>query len=589
MTFCKQYFSPTNTFFVKKILTTIFICIFSATYAQQRKITIQHSDLSYVDEEKFPGATVLDGDVKVYHNGAILTCQRAFLYQKTNFLKAIGNVRINQGDTIIQTSDYVDYDGINRLTISWGNVVLKDPKMTLTTDTLYFDRAKQQLYYKDKATIKDETNTLKSKSGDYFLENKKFTAKTRVTIVNPENTIDSEHLDYYTEFGHAYLYGPSTITNSQDGNKIYTEKGFYNTKTDVSHFVKNTTLYLDDRTIEGDSLFYDKPRGFASATNNIRVIDTAQNFIAKGNYAEYFEKLDSIFMIKKAVAISVMEQDSMFIHGDTLLVTGPSEDRIIRSYRNVKIFKSDLQGKCDSLHTDQKVGITKMYFSPALWSDNSQITGDSIKLLNNRETEQLDSLKILGNSFIIQKDSIDPENFNQIKGRNMFGKFIENKLKNLLVKGNGEAVNYNRNEEGVLETITKQLCSNIDFGLEENQINEIKCLVQSDGKTYPPSLYPENDRKLKGFIWREDEQPKTKEDIFIKDKGLKRSALFKPEPPRPSPSRNSQNSANTEPKPKANDSIPNNAVMDPKITTPIKKDNRIKKNEKSLKKKEEKI
>ena len=574
---------------MKKILATIFICIFSATYAQQRKITIQHSDLSYVDEEKFPGATVLDGDVKVYHNGAILTCQRAFLYQKTNFLKAIGNVRINQGDTIIQTSDYVDYDGINRLTISWGNVVLKDPKMTLTTDTLYFDRAKQQLYYKDKATIKDETNTLKSKSGDYFLENKKFTAKTRVTIVNPENTIDSEHLDYYTEFGHAYLYGPSTITNSQDGNKIYTEKGFYNTKTDVSHFVKNTTLYLDDRTIEGDSLFYDKPRGFASATNNIRVIDTAQNFIAKGNYAEYFEKLDSIFMIKKAVAISVMEQDSMFIHGDTLLVTGPSEDRIIRSYRNVKIFKSDLQGKCDSLHTDQKVGITKMYFSPALWSDNSQITGDSIKLLNNRETEQLDSLKILGNSFIIQKDSIDPENFNQIKGRNMFGKFIENKLKNLLVKGNGEAVNYNRNEEGVLETITKQLCSNIDFGLEENQINEIKCLVQSDGKTYPPSLYPENDRKLKGFIWREDEQPKTKEDIFIKDIGVKRSALFKPEPPRPSPSRNSQNSANTEPKPKANDSIPNNAVIDPKITTPIKKDKMIKKNDKSLKKKEEKI
>ena len=221
-------------------------------------------------------------------------------------------------------------------------------------------------------------------------------------------------------------------------------------------------------------------------------------------------------MIKRAVAISVVENDSTFIHGDTLLVTGKKDHRIIRSYNNVKIFKLDLQGKCDSLYTDQSKGITKMYVDPILWSDKSQITGDSIKLLSNTTTEKLDSLKILGNSFIVQKDSIDPENFNQIKGRNMYGKFIENQLKTLLVKGNGEAVNFNRNDEGVLETITKQFCSNIEFELIDSEINEIKCLNMSDGKTYPPSMYPENDRRLKGFIWRESEQPKTKEDIFKK-------------------------------------------------------------------------
>jgi hypothetical protein len=183
----------------------------------------------------------------------------------------------------------------------------------------------------------------------------------------------------------------------------------------------------------------------------------------------------------------------------------------------VKIFKLDLQGKCDSLHTNQSTGITKMYVDPILWSEKSQITGDSIKLLSNTETEKLDSLKILGNSFIIQKDSIDPEKFNQIKGRNMYGKFIDNQLKTLLVKGNGEAINFNRNDEGVLETITKQYCSNIQFDLLDSELNEIKCLNMSDGKTYPPSLYPENDKRLKGFIWRESEQPKTKEDIFLKN------------------------------------------------------------------------
>tara|TARA_B100000787_G_scaffold130278_1_gene99199 strand:+ start:24674 stop:26242 length:1569 start_codon:yes stop_codon:yes gene_type:complete len=498
---------------LKKLLIILLVLLTTIGVSQQKKIRFD-AELQFVDEEKYPGATVLIGNVKMFHAGAVLTSMKAFYYKKNNFFKAIGNVIINQGDTVKQYSDYVDYDANLKKTVSWGNVVLKDPTMTLTTDTLYFNRASQLLYYIDHAVIKDETNVLESKNGNYYLEKKKFTATTRVTITNPDNLIESNHLDYYTDTGHAFLYGSSTITNRKDNNKIYSERGFYNTKTDISYFIKNAKLFLDGRTIEGDSLYYDKIQGFASATNNIRVIDTAENFMARGNYAEYFQKKDSIFMIKRAVAISVVENDSTFIHGDTLLVTGKKDHRIIRSYNNVKIFKLDLQGKCDSLFSDQSNGITKMYVKPILWSDNSQITGDSIKLLSNKETEKLDSLKILGNSFIIQKDSIDPENFNQIKGRNMFGKFIENKLRTLLVKGNGEAVNFNRNEEGVLETITKQYCSNIEFDLMYGEINQIKCLNMSDGKTYPPSMYPEDDKRLKGFIWRETEQPKKKEDIF---------------------------------------------------------------------------
>ena len=557
--------------------------------AQQKKL-IYKAELQYADEEKYPGATVLVGAVKMTHAGAILTCKKAFYYKKTNFFKAIGDVIINQGDTIKQYSDYADYDANLKKAVSWGDVILKDPTMTLTTDTLYFNRGSQLLFYKDHAVIKDETNVLKSKNGNYYLENKKFTATTAVTITNPDNLIESNHLDYYTNSGHAFLYGPSTITNLEDNNKIYSERGFYNTKTDISHFVKNAKLFLDDRTIEGDSLYYDKLRGFASATNNIRVIDTAENFMARGNYAEYFQKTDSIFMVKRAVAISVVENDSTFIHGDTLLVTGKKDHRIIRTYNNVKIFKTDLQGKCDSLHTNQSTGVTKMYYSPILWSDKSQITGDSIKLLTNKETEKLDSLKILGNSFIIQQDSIDPENFNQIKGKNMYGKFIDNELKNLLVKGNGEAVNFNRNDAGVLETITKQYCSNIEFEFVNKEMDQIKCLNQSDGKTYPPSMYPENDRRLKGFLWREDEQPKIKEDIFIKNKKTVRTKLAKPKPPTPTPKRNS-NSAGipkvTDPK-KGETKKGDNPTDDSKKstvnpTTPATKD-KLKKTEKKKEK-----
>ncbi len=489
----------------------------SLLFAQSKQL-VYTSEYQNTDEDKYPGATMLIGKVKMTQDGIVLTCKQALYYRKENFFKAIGKVLIKQGDTITQTSDYADYDANSKQALSWGNVVLKDPTMTLTTDTLQFDRLNQKLYYRSYATIKDATNTLNSKYGNYYLETKKFTATTRVTVVNPEHNLESNHLDYYTNSGLTYLYGPSTITNTQNENRIYCERGFYNTKTDISYFVKNAKLYLKERTVEGDSLYYDKKKGFASATNNIEVIDTVKNFVTRGNYAEIFEEKDSLFIIKRAIAISIVDKDSTFIHGDTLLVTGIPEKRIVRTYHNVKIFKSDLQGKCDSIFTDQQTGYTKMFRNPVLWSDGNQITGDTIHLISNVETEKLDSLKVLNNAFIVSKDSVADNDFNQIKGRNMFGKFKENKLNLLLVKGNAESVYYNRNEEtNILETITKEISSNIEFILEDGQIVNIKYLKLSEGKTYPPSKFPEEDRKLKGFVWRETEQPKTKEDIFKKD------------------------------------------------------------------------
>jgi lipopolysaccharide export system protein LptA len=503
---------------LKKILIFAFLLFTFLGFSQSKKM-VYSAEQQYVDEEKYPGATVLIGKVKMLHEGAILTCKQALYYQKQNFFKALENVVIKQGDTITQTSDYLDYDANSKQVLSWGNVVLKDPEMTLTADTLQFDRLNQKLYYRSFATIRDQTNTLNSKNGNYYLETKKFTATTKVTLVNPEHNLVSNHLDYYTNSGLAYLYGPSTITNSQNENRMYCERGFYNTKTDISYFVKNAKLYLKERTVEGDSLYYDKKKGFASATNNIQVIDTLKNFVTRGNYAEIFEENDSLFIIKKAVAISIVEKDSTFIHGDTLLVTGIPEKRIVRTYHNVKIFKSDLQGKCDSIYTDQQTGITKMFTNPVLWSEGNQITGDTIHLISNAETEKLDSLKVLNNAFIISKDSVSKNDFNQIKGRNMFGKFQDNKLNLLLVKGNAESVFYNRNEEtDSTETITKEISSNIEFTLEEGQVNTIKYLKTSEGKTYPPSMFTEDSRKLDGFIWRAFEQPKTKEDIFKKSK-----------------------------------------------------------------------
>lgn len=506
---------------MKKLLIFILLASITTGFAQGKKIRIIYGGYVNKDELKYPGATVLTRDndrlVTIEHEGAILTCKRAIYYKEKNFFKAFGDVLIKQGDSITQTSDYVDYNGDTRMVLSWGNVVLKDKKMTLTTDTLNFDRAKQKLYYTQHAKIKDETNTLTSKVGTYSLEQNKFTATTKVFVTNPEHVLESNHLDYYTDNGYAYLYGSSTI-KSKD-NTIYTERGFYDSKAEISRFVKNSKIYFTNRTIEGDSLYYDKYKGFASATTNIKLVDSLQNFVAKGNYAEYFELKDSAFIIDKAVAITVIEKDSMYVHGDTLLVTGKPENRIVRIYHDVRIFKSDLQGVCDSIHSNQQTGLTRLFKNPVLWSKKNQITGDDIHLISNPKTNKLDSIKILSNAFIAELDTIveNTSSYNQIKGRDMYGTFIDGKLKYFLVDGNAEVIYFNRNDGGFIETITKQEASNIEFEMgEENSIDRIKYLKKTEGKSYPPDKLPIQGRLLKGFIWRDSERPNSVEDLFKK-------------------------------------------------------------------------
>ncbi|WP_422091959.1 OstA-like protein [Tenacibaculum ovolyticum] len=504
---------------MKKIFFFTFLLISIVGYSQSKRIKILSTQLSTADEEKYPGATILSGKVKMEHEGATLDCQRALFYKKENIFKAVGEVVIEQGDSIIQYSDFAIYNGTTKKAKSWGNVEINDKEMKMSTDTLHFDRQNQILYYPNGGTIRDKKNTLKSIRGTYFLKDKKFTAKSKVTVVNPDNNLESDHLDYYTNSNLAYLYGPSTVTNLKDSTRIYSERGFYDTNTDISYFVKNAKLFLKERTISADSLYYDKRKGFASATNRIKVIDTLQKMVTKGNYAELYEKKDSLFIIDRAVAITVLEKDSMYVAGDKILLTGKPEKRIVRIFKNVKIFKSDLQGKCDSIHTSQTTGLTRLFNNPVLWSGKSQITGDSIQLLTNKETNKLDSLKVLKNAFMIQKDSLSNDNFNQIKGRNIYGKFEKNDLKTMLVKGNAESLYFNRNDDSKkLETITKEIASDIEFTLEKNEIIETKYFKKSEGKTFPPSQFPSEEKKFKGFIWRENEQPKTVEDIFVKDK-----------------------------------------------------------------------
>ncbi len=511
----------TNNLFLKisTFIPAILLFFFGINLSAQekQKVDIQSGYLEIRPE--FPDAAIYtkdeSGQVYIVHEGVEMWCDQAFVYLKSNFVKAYGDVRITQGDTVSMNSKYAEYNGNTQFAFASGDVVLTEPKTTLKTDTLYFDRIKQQAYYRTGGTVRDTASVLTSRSGRYFAESKKYQFLQNVKIVNPKYTVNSNQLDFYSESGAAYLYGPSTIVS--ETSTVYCERGYYDTRGDTGYFVKNSKVDYNNRTLYGDSIYFDRNKSFASATNNIRVLDTINKSVIRGHYAEVFREKDSVFITKRAVAITVRDGDSIYVHADTLQVTGKPDDRIVKGFYRARLFKpgklgdDPTSGKCDSIYVNQKRGITKLLRNPVLWSGENQMIGDTIHILSDTITDKLDTLKVFNNAFLVQKDSLG---FNQVKGESLIGLFTNNELDTVNINKNAQVIYYSRNDNDELVGINNTVSSSIQMYLEEQKITGIRFIKKATGKVYPPSMLPENARLLPGFQWRGEERLYSVEDLF---------------------------------------------------------------------------
>jgi lipopolysaccharide export system protein LptA len=502
------------------VLISLLLCAVPVLAQQKKasKIIIEHSDFIDRNQTEIPGAIVFTGNVRVLHDGVKINCNKAYQFENENYIKLFGEVRTNQGDTIFMDSKYAEYNGDKKFAFASGGVVMRSPDMRLVTDTVYFDRNIQQAYYNSTGTIYSGENTLKSKQGRYFMTQKKYQFTTAVTLTNPQYIMKSNHLDYYTNSGHSYVFGPTTITGKKDF--IYTEKGFYDTKKNFAHLLTKSYIKYDTQIIRGDSMYYDRKREFSSATNNVRVTDTVNKFLVTGHYAEMYKAKDSLFITKHALAVTQVENDSVYSHAKRMVVTGKPGARIIRGYKDARFYKTDMSGKCDSIHSNELTGLTQLIKKPVVWNGESQVTGDVIHLISNNKTQQLDSIKVLTNAFIIQQDTIwsyknpTKPRYSQIKGVNLYGKFRDNKLYEIDLVKNTEKVYYMYDSDNYLIGIDKGVSSKIHIELEDNQISSVTSLVKPESSSFPEAELPENARNLRGFVWRGDERIKTKDDIF---------------------------------------------------------------------------
>jgi lipopolysaccharide export system protein LptA len=432
----------------------------------QKTIKFKHADI--MDGRMVNGERQdwVIGNVVFVQNQTTIYCDSARRNQKANTLQAYGNIRIVD-DSVTVTAFSLVYDGNKRMAYLRNNVVFnKLNTATLYTDFLDYDRARNKAKYFNGGKLVDSTNTLTSQKGYYDTRTNLASFKKDVVSQGKDFTMKSDTLQYHTKTKIIYFHDQTTVTDAEGKTATYMS-GYYDTQSKLSNIHKGV-IETQSYTMAGDSYFLDDKKLFYRATGHVVMTSKEENMTIHGeqgiyNKAKGYSKVFGNSYVAKVEGAG----DTLFLSADTLVSIeskDPKKKRLL-AYHNVKIFKKNMQGIADSLVYVSIDSMLHFYRNPALWNEENQMTADTIRIRLRKNN--IDKIYMISNSFVASQDSL--KNFNQIKGRLMTTHFRGQKIHHVDVSGNGQSL-YFATEEKELKDST--VIARITF---LTGLNKIEC------------------------------------------------------------------------------------------------------------------
>jgi len=411
--------------------------------------------------------------------------------------------------------------------------VTKDYK--IKSDTLIYFTNTQKVYIEGPSYIFNEKDTLYAEYGWYDSMKSLANLTKKPRIWNLKQNIKADSIFYDKIKGEGLAQGNARLQDIENSIIVVGNRIEYN---DISKIALATDSAMLIQYSEKDSLFLhaDRLRTMPDTVvlkKSVPVNKVSTKISPKKVVPETLASAvpgikmrNNQVLITDTISSKGLESDTLntskiipvpltvdTLSNDTLIIKPPKDSRLVLAYYNVRFFREDMQGKCDSLVYFSKDSTIQLFIDPVVWSNNNQITANYIEMINR--SKDPDEVIMKEDAFIISMED-DSIRFNQIKGKNMNGFMHNNELYKIDVNGNGQSNYYARDKTGIIG-LNKAESSNITIHLNRGKVARIVFVKSPEGELKPMADIDEGDKMLPGFKWQQDIRPKSKNDIFRKE------------------------------------------------------------------------
>lgn len=432
----------------------------------------------------------------------------------------------------------------------------KNDTLEISTNQLYYNTATHIAELTTQSTIVNGDGIIETTDGVYNTETGQVDLYDRSLVTaNNGNTLIGDTLNYNRKTGIGIGYGNIIINDYQNKTILYGDYGYYNEIID-SALVTRRAHAVDYSQGDSIHLHGDTIRAYriimpVDTTKLARERLAEESAAAEAN--EYALGIGEEMISDGALAImrlpdlsnATTRRENLGINDDLLdygilsIADLPNIDtnreipgssaspaaktaqkdvtklqpdtvRYVIAAPRVRFYKADLQGVCDSMTIVSSDSMLWMNYSPIVWSDSRQVTGDLIQVHFNDSTA--DWAKIPSNSLMVEM--IEDGYFNQLAGKEMIANFVDGHLSHLDVNGNVEAITFPEEEDSTINKVTNLESSFLAADFKNNTISRMKLWSETNATVTPLYLAKKSIFFLRQFRWYDAFRPKNPEDIF---------------------------------------------------------------------------
>ncbi len=418
------------------------------------------------------------------------------------------------------------YYGDDQLAQLRDNVRLENRSTTLVTDNLDYEIDTNVGYYFDHGTIVDNRNNteLTSVFGRYELDTKNAQFTTDVHLISDKYEMTTNQLDYNLNTHIATIVDETTIVS--DSNTIVTTNGWYNTQADDGTlYARSRVIAKDGKTLVGDTVYYNRQRNYGEARGDVVITDPNNKVILDGDYGYHDDNAHYSYVTRRARAREFSQQDTLYLHADTLCtLINDDSVRILRAFNAVRFYRKDVQGIGDSLQMSEADSIVNLYHHAVVWSGERQISGEEINVHLNDSAADWATLPQYG----LMVEHVGEDYYDQLSGKTMKAYFENKEMRRLDVDGNVLVIMYPMESDSTYNKLVSAESSYLRVLLKEKQeVDKITMWPEVTGKVIPLYLAKRSQLYLPQFNWYDTYRPKDPDDIYDVD-GATRQLMSSP-------------------------------------------------------------